>query len=228
MHSEDNSYLVQQNKDIILSNQLYFPRLDRMGELTDGLFPEITQQEIRDHFTDQNRIDELHGFVNIVDPRHRLNNFVSCWKISTQESYLLWKAYTMDASAIAIKSSVGRNKRSLQGDDIFEIYLGKVRYHNEEDFIFKGNMYSMIMQKHSFYQADNELRIIANRLNVNGRRSDFEFIRVKVDLDILIEEVYLSSKASNFHKSQVELLLRENEIVKNVLISSIIDSWLHS
>ena len=33
-------------EDLIQSSQLYFPRLDRMGDLTEGLFPTQAQEKI--------------------------------------------------------------------------------------------------------------------------------------------------------------------------------------
>ena len=215
-------------EDLIQSRQLYFPRLDRMGDLTEGIFPTQAQEKIIKFLIDKKRDDDLQSFEQIVNPRHRLNNFVSCWNIAGHESYLLWKSYTKDASAIAMKSTVGRLKQALNDDHDYEIYMGKVRYHNNEDFIFRGNMYNLVMQKSAYYQPENELRIISNNISQSGRKSDVDFNKVKVDLNILIDEIYISPKATQDHKTQVEGLLYANNLRKSVLVSGINDKWLHS
>lgn len=94
--------------DLIQTNELYFPRIDQLGDLTEGVFPEEAQNRLFEYLESNGRNEEADSLrEGLRNQRHRVDKFISSWNLSDNESFLLWKAYTSDLSAVAIKSTVG-------------------------------------------------------------------------------------------------------------------------
>jgi hypothetical protein len=217
-------------KDLILTKELYFPRIDQLGDLTEGIFPEESQNMLFKFLEDNGRQDEAQGLKGgFNNQRHRLDKFISSWNISDNESFLLWKAYTSDVNAVAIKSTVGSLKLALSEEPNIDNYIGSVNYHNISNYKFNGNMFSLVNQKFDYYKGENELRTVST-LPLAGSNIDDQplYMRIKIDPEILIDKVYLSPKATQQHKVFIEKYLIDNGLSKNVFVSGINDKWLYS
>lgn len=130
---------------------------------------------------------------------------LSCWSANRTESYALWKIY-LDGSqgGVAIKTTMSRLKRALsRGADevVSRVYIGKVRYGTEVDPLDLTPL-SLSLTKSQFYEYEREVRLISlqpgrseggvpSRLYKDG-------YQVPVDLDTLIESIYLSPFAGGW------------------------------
>lgn len=153
------------------------------SEMPEGFYNNWTSEMIKGHKKITKLKDELY------------NSYVSCWNMGKAESYALWKIYTDSLTGVAIKSTVGDLRKSLNNDSI-DIY--KVKYIDsfEESGIrieppFKINELTSFRRvkevyKLSSYSYENELRAIyTNKSDENG-------MKFKVDLSKLINKVYVS------------------------------------
>lgn len=112
---------------------------------------------------------------------------INCWSISKNEDYALWKIYTDNMkSGVAIKSTVGRLKKSIKSKDDF--FIGQVRYGESFFNIDEPSDLQIICSKRKYYKYENELRLIVKDSNNPPEPS----LYLDVDLDILIDEIYLS------------------------------------
>ena len=131
----------------------------------------------------------------------RKASFVNCWVLSPDESYALWKIYLSGNKAgVAIKT---RTKNLIDAinakskpDGQPKIHMGKVEY---TDFIKKEvSIESLITTKSKAYKYENECRlVILNEpeydYTTDGREQKLHnFFKVDVDIDKLINEVYIS------------------------------------
>lgn len=93
------------------------------------------------------------------------NAAVSCWHLNTRESIAMWKLYTRGVDGIAIATTVGRLKESLDtGTNRFTI--GSVEYSNWEDGFrpFEPSRLSPLMavfRKRRSYEHEKEIRIVS-------------------------------------------------------------------
>jgi hypothetical protein len=93
------------------------------------------------------------------------NVVVNCWHLNTRESVAMWKLYTRGVDGIAIATTVGRLKESLDtGTDRFTI--GSVQYSNMEDGfrpleLSQVSPLMAVFRKRRSYEHEKEIRIVS-------------------------------------------------------------------
>jgi hypothetical protein len=157
---------------------------------------------------------------------------VNCWHSNRVESEAMWKLYSDDGKGIAIKTSVERLHNALK-EQVFgkKIQIGKVRYLDFSDTnltpkccVVDGNISPLI--KHSSFSHENELRcFIVNQVpsdNIEYYRPSADI--VPVDLNELIEAIYISPFAKEPFISSVFAICRKYQIEDKVIKSTLLDS----
>ncbi|WP_131679647.1 DUF2971 domain-containing protein [Pseudoalteromonas agarivorans] len=141
------------------------------------------------------------------------NSYVTCWNISTHESYHMWKLYCNHHNGIAIKSTIGRLKSSLGKNKNYTVLGGLIEYLDfKNQMPARGdNLLTHIYCKSMPYSFENEFRLCLRdfgfvndviggdapysvdpeeiRANLDSYRSGYT---VKLDLNTLIESVVTS------------------------------------
>ena len=141
------------------------------------------------------------------------NSYVTCWNVSTHESYHMWKLYCNHHNGVAIKSTLGRLKSSLGQNKNYSVLGGLVEYLDYENQIpARGdNLLTHVFCKSLPYSFENEFRLCLKDFgyvnDVIGSHApysiDSEEIKsnltsyssgfpVKLDLHSLIESVVIS------------------------------------
>ena len=123
------------------------------------------------------------------------STFVSSWSAQKNESFGLWKVYLGGNNpGVAIKTNYHDLTNSLRNKDC-QIFSGKVQYHDSRnpsslDYIYKLNDDQLITTKYAGYEYEHEVRLFL-RLD-NPSESSKKVVGIAVDLDTLIQEIYLS------------------------------------
>jgi len=169
----------------------------------------------------------------IEDNNRPLREFtlVNCWSLGKTESYALWKIYLGGSKAgIAIKTTVSALRKAIErgNDPVPEnIFIGKVQYTNNlpESAI---SPFSLITTKKEYYAYENELRLfilldenLISKYNLSVGRY------VMVDLDILIDKIYISPFVGSWFRETIRsILIKVNPTLKERLqVSSILDEY---
>lgn len=134
---------------------------------------------------------------------------VNCWHMNPTESYLMWYVYSQQNKGIAIKSSLKRLQSALKAYRIQpefgaeKIYLGKVKYIDFKKDIMPLDDLERFFYKKQCFSLENEYRAMVSL----ALASEFvpvpdSGILVPVDLNILIESIYLSPQVGteNIHE----------------------------
>ena len=213
---------------------LYFTRSDMFNDKLEGKYSDITLKNLEDKYL------KIHGktFVenwkalyyskgDYIDAVKR-NSLVSCWHISDNENKNMWESYTSKKESIVIKSSIENIYKALKNipnNNTFNIDIGEVEYVNFHNTIleYKNHILEPLFYKDIEYKYEQELRIIVwkrpenNILNTN--LSNFNVCQggsLNIDLDILIEEIYISPNSSDDFMEKIKQLLPDN--LKNKVI----------
>lgn len=222
---------------LVNNSELFFPNATMLTDQYEVSIPDSTikanRKELEKTGLTGNALkEELDRFYWEHNPKKDFV-MVNCWSISPHESYALWKIYLGEGenlgdgkNGVAIKSTVGALKRAVQkGNDPYpeEFLLGRVKYkaHLKLDELAR---LSVITTKKPYYDFEKELRLfIINEPLSDGSVPPYDIHvgrSVKVDLQMMIHQVYISPFADASYVKKVEALLRSAGIEKVVLKQS--------
>lgn len=215
-------------EDLLKTQSLYFSTIKNMGDRFEGRIPDsianIWIQKLTEmgYHSVANTIEILKSYDPVLD-----YNILS-WTICKNESFALWKIYTKDSNAISIKSNILRLKDSLQNNPFWQ-FIGVMNYYSDpSDFDFNSNIMNLTINKFNYYHFENELRIlniVPANLTTYSEIKKGDDILVPVNLDSLIDSIYLAPNATQTQCDYVVQLLKDNNLSKDVMISGINDKW---
>jgi len=204
--------------DLLLSQQLFMSRSDKFEDQYEGTFSEPTFEEIKKIAA--NKPEFLDYYKS-----HREKVVISSWHINEYESFAMWQIFTKNNEGLAIQSTIGRLKKALEPENRIEQYIGNVNYidYKKEYIPFDDTFFPFLFKRKSF-QYEREVRIITDVSSHNISVNDG--LKINIDLNQLIEKIYIHPKSENWYKKLViELVSKLNftiEIEKSDLESDIL------
>lgn len=147
--------------------------------------------------------------------REARSHLINCWHKNENESFAMWKIYTQDRHpSIAIQSSVGRLKASLSISSE-RVWIGEVNYvdftewepENRTFNVGLPNTLLTFFLKWNYFKYEHEIRAIIDK--AYKKHGSEKGIHVEVDLNQLIECVYLSSLATPQDEESVRKMLAQ-------------------
>lgn len=130
----------------------------------------------------------------------------------------MWKSYTSEKESIVIKSSIEKIYKALNipNNNSFNIDIGEVEYvdfHNTT-LEYKNDILEPLFFKDNEYKDEQELRVIVwKRPQNNILNTDLNNFNIsqggllKIDLDILIDEIYTSPNSSDDFVEKIRSLI---------------------
>ena len=202
--------------DLLVRKRLFFVNAAKLTDAYEISIPNSAVEKKRQELKKQGRSgrdleEELADFEWQHRPMRDLT-LVNCWSKGRHESYALWKIYLSGGKAgIAIKTSIARiQKAMLHADDPYteDVYTGNVAYRNH---IPEGELsrFSLILTKREYYKFEEEVRffIIHFPKSEGGTTPPYSLgvgRHVQVDLDQLIQKIYLSPFAGPWFRETLE------------------------
>lgn len=214
---------------LLKTQSFYFSTIKNMGDKFEGRIPDFIANIWIQNLKEQGYQSVSEVIEMLKSHELVLNYNILSWNISKNESFALWKIYTKNIKAIAIKSTVQRLKESLNINPFWQ-FIGVMNYYSDPtDFDFKSNIMNLTINKFNYYCFENELRML--NIIPADLKSDYpeinkgDDILVPVDLDCLIDSIYLAPNATQTEYDNVVQLLKEYNLTKNIMISGINDKW---
>lgn len=201
---------------------LWFSRLGALEDKFEGTLPEKTRIKMIENskrwFNTFPNPDQQKQLLDSTDDNvasGRCVLIVNCWSLGDDESAYMWKEYARNEYGIAIRSTIGRLRRSLYGDPD-SLWIGVVEYINFETHdltMYDGSqaVKRAFLKRVRKFEDERELRVCAlndvtmSRINPNGsnmsevqKKGSGRFdpsrpgLYIKVDLDKLIESIYVA------------------------------------
>ncbi len=212
-------------EDILHSKSLYFRNAVNLA-LDDAHEGRYSEKVMRDIFNKSEEISRDNRKIDSpIYPIPRGNRtdffkqsiesleytFVNCWHINNVEYDFMWKLYAKNDLGIAIQTTYGQLCKSLNFHD-FDIHIAPIDYEPELEYRY---LWEPILIKREHFKPEQELRIwVCDCSKEIG-------IHVEVDLDILIEKIYVKPKTTNEQLEEVKKLLYDYRLNKPVLPSTI-------
>lgn len=204
--------------DLLLSRKLFLSRSDKFEDQYEGTFSEPTFEEIK-------RLSENNPEFLSYYKSHREKVVVSSWHINEYESFAMWQIFTQNSEGLAIQSTIGRLQKALEVEQDTEQYIGEVNYidYKKEYIPFEDTFFPFLFKRKSF-QYEREVRVLSDLSDQQIKINDG--IKIDIDINQLIEKIYIHPKSENWYKKLViELVSKlgfDFEIEKSDLESDIL------
>lgn len=181
--------------ELLLSRKLFMSRSDKFEDQYEGTFSEPTFEEIKK--LSENNPEFLDYYKS-----HREKVVVSSWHINEYESFAMWQIFTQNNEGLAIQSTIGSLQKALASEKNYSQFIGEVNYIDyKKEYIPFDNMFFPFMFKRKSFQYEREIRIISDLSESNIKINDG--IKIDVDVNQLIEKIYIHPKSENWYKKLV-------------------------
>lgn len=187
--------------DLLLCRQLFMSRSDKFEDQYEGTFSEPTFEELKK--ISENKPEFLDFYKT-----HRKNVVISSWHINEHESYAMWQIFTQKSEGLAIQSTVQRLQEALTPEVRYDQHIGEVNYidYKKEYIPFDNDFFPFLFKRKSF-QYEREVRIISDLTKHNLTIN--EGVKINLDIDKLIEKIYIHPKSENWYKNLVIQLMQQ-------------------
>jgi hypothetical protein len=204
--------------DLLLSQKLFMSRSDKFEDQYEGTFSEPTFEEIKKLAIDKP------AFLDYYKS-HREKVAISSWHINEYESFAMWQIFTQNSEGLAIQSTIGRLQKALEPEKNYTQFIGEVNYidYKKEHIPFDDLFFPFLFKRKSF-QYEREVRILSDISATNNTIN--EGLKIDVNINQLIEKIYIHPKSENWYKNLVIQLVKklnfDIEIEKSDLESDIL------
>lgn len=209
-------------ESLINESSLYFPRLSQLTDYDEleGILSKKTVERLRDRHNKHSgfEAEEIKKYTEKqfkVLRMQRETLLVSSWHINENESLAMWNIYSKRNKGIAIQSTISDLIESFHPDER-DIYIGQINYidYNVDETPFNYVFYPAL-HKTKNYDYERELRAII--IHGEGGSGDL----IKVDLDKLINCIYISPKSEISLQDNVVKLLQRYGLKKDLIRSDL-------
>jgi len=182
--------------DLISTETLFVSPATWFDDLLEGTLPE----QIRESYLNDPVVIEHLGSDPIEEREeaNRIKTNISCWTKNPKDNMALWKIYGGSTQSVAITTTFDKLVQStLLWSDISGVIFKDVIYIDHEGDLPDG-VYSLSHEtfglKNEAYSFENEIRMIVTRHNLQKPSP----LRLKVDLNYLIESIIIAPEASEW------------------------------
>ncbi|MCB0510893.1 MAG: hypothetical protein KDC82_09015 [Bacteroidetes bacterium] len=218
--------------DLLASEELYFSRADKFSDKFEGSNPTLTKKVRENNILqaiERGKIDPERGkqqimlFENLAENQPQ-NIAINCWHMNDYESAAMWDLYSRVDVGIAIVSTYERLLKALEPTSLV-IHIGVVNYIDyEKDIIPWGNSFIPFVHKRKSFEHEHELRAVIwskNNKNKGLCHPINNGVRVNVDLNALIEAIYLYPNAPSWQYNTCEAIMKKFGLNKQLRSSKL-------
>jgi len=200
---------------MISSGCLYFPRADLLGDEWEGYVRPRDALCITDGIV----VVNTENYATNIYSAMRKICYVSCWHKNSGESAAMWKLYLKSNEGIAIQTTAKRLRDSL-ANARESIILASVTY---TDYVARSPLlhtaFGQFLSKRLSFEHEREVR--AATLANFGPAQQPPGLAIPVDLNTLIEEVFVSPNTDRWVKDAIQSILERFNLDRTLRSSSL-------
>ena len=224
-------------------NALFFARASELDDPYEGIMPKFNDkirssiyQDARHTFKSDEQYQNFlihQSSLNVFYKNFKKTILINSWHLNDHESASMWKLYSHDNYGIAIQSTFSKLCNSLKNNIFDQIFIGEVKYLDyEKEWLEEGNLFYPFITKRKSFVAESELRAIEWSTPSNSFITKDKSIiyrnettksgkYVPVNLDILIDKIFVSPLSESWVHSTVEAMIKKYNLNKNVTQSDL-------
>lgn len=233
---------------LLESESLYFCRCDLLGDPFEYAIPRASREAWAEDFdrSQSEAISKLDPtlseterdskiveiIANFNRPREFIRTahttqsvafFVNCWHVNELESAAMWKLYLKSEEGIAVRSTVGRLRKSLEVCPE-NIHIGTVKYIDyDNDYVNHGNVFSYILHKRKSFSHEQELRAVIWKHDIVDAENKPAGLNAKISINDLIDKIYVAPSTAKWLTDLVQSVVRRYGLDVEVVRSGLLD-----
>jgi len=210
---------------------LFFPRADMLADPFEGSYSRANVALRPTVYKDlpKESLEKMFEQHRTLSREIRRFTLINCWHIGEHESAAMWRLYLKSDEGVAVQSTFARLADSFRDCAEHTVHIGKVNYIDyETDWLPEGNSFYPFLHKRTSFEHERELRAIIQKLpvadggGVDWTKELFDVgVYVPVDLDALIESVFVSPTAPTWFGELVRCVTRKYGLEKEVMQSQL-------
>lgn len=190
----------------LLSGELFFTRMDKFEDNFESTYPTFNKKIRELRYTpmlkDNILLRNLNSDFELASQNLKRTSYACCWHMNNFESAAMWKLYLSSNEGIAIQTNINKLISSLRSEDK-RIYIGEVNYIDyENQYLPEDNLLNLLLYKRKSFDYERELRCIYT--DFLEKKDDVPGKDIKIDLNELIEKVYIAPYAPKYFKTVIE------------------------
>jgi len=207
---------------------LFFARADKLSDPFEGSYSKaniklrpIIYKELGSYF------DPVQKQFQVFSKEIKKFTLINSWHMNEYESAAMWKLYLKTDEGVAIQSTFKRLTESFHNYE-GNVYIGKVKYIDyQTEWLPEGNTFYPFLHKRKSFEHERELRAIIQILPVKDGNINLKLevldtgAYIPVDLDILIEKIFVSPMAPKWFNELVNSIINKYNLNKEVTQSSL-------
>lgn len=218
--------------DMLEKASLYFTRADCFEDIFEGSLTKMSKEFIEERIIEiKNREVFPENFdaerIRSITPA-RKQKAINCWHMNDFESAAMWKLYLQSNEGIAIQSTFSKLRTALTESELI-VLIGKVNYIDyDKEVINPFNGFNSFLHKRKSFEHERELRVILwDKMKTNKDLidlSDQTGCRIKVSLEELIQNIYVSPNSPLWFTNLVQEITLKYGISRKVINSRLNDT----
>jgi hypothetical protein len=222
---------------------LFFSRADYLGDPFEGSIPKTTGQINLNNDKNSGKpgtiVFSKDGTPHEAYTMHdffRKTSYICSFHVNSFEHAGFWSIHSKSKHVVAIQSTFDRLCNCFHVDKEENERISLVKYIDDatETIPVKKNAYLALIHKRKSYEYEKELRAIItfpDKIFPHGGELPKEIldnfpkgILIPVDLDILIEKIYIAPASPSYIRELLQSITRKYEINKDIMQSSLDDT----
>ena len=184
---------------------LHFARADIMEDVFEGSIGMASFKSRRESRGElMARVEDFTSISSQAAQQVRNHTYLNCWHMNEHESVAMWKIYPNGQQGIAVRSTYSQLVDSIT--DQRTIHVGEVSYNDfEAEIIPDADPYYPFVYKRINFDYEREIRAVYpteyitlfddDPLRFAWKAVGPAVVAIAVDLNILVDAVYVSPKA---------------------------------
>jgi len=215
---------------LLEKKSLYFARADKFDDPFEGSYSKLNLEKRHDVYEDiipKDKIEEM----SIFNEKFPKFIFLNCWHLNNFESAAMWNLYLKNNEGISIQSNFERLTECFHKYTDNDIFIGKVKYIDyDKDWLPEGNKLYPFIHKRKSFEHEKEIRAVISDLPIIDKKLDLNLSKfshgfyVPIDLEILIEKIYVSPTSPDWFYTLVKSITNKYEIDKDIIKSNLSDN----
>ena len=226
---------------MIDGRSLFFVKASKLRDPYEGTMPEYNDQIRRSVYESQKQNfkddDQFEKFLQSTPKglratykQNKETMLINSWHENDYESASMWQLYSQGNSGIAIQSTFKKLYECFSKNIEDKIWIGKVKYLDfKKEWMDEGNIFDPFIIKRKSFSSEMEIRALTLHpedpiSNQKGQKQDRLIengMYVPVDLEILIEKIYVSPFAQNWVTKTIQSVATKFHLNKEIIQSDL-------